>query len=142
MGLDNLPGLNPCLPAGTAIRDEAGRIDCTATQNAGGCPWLNAPDRPAEGALVGMLGTDCWYRGKWGNEILAALGITDDSFYGNDDDGIRKYPAECLDLADRLDAAIPGFTGWTAEMPKTDAVYAAWYLRWAATHCDGLIAWY
>lgn len=175
MGLDNIPREYPCRKQGTAVlvnyHDKDGnpiidpdtgepekRIDCKQTQNAGGCPWLNELNKQDEsirgGRVYGMFGTDCWYRGKHGNYLIAQ--ITDEdpmgdgySFYGDEEDGTIKTVNDCIGTADFigviLDDARDGGTGLT-DTDGDDLVpqlrYAEWYLRWAAEHCGGLFAWY
>lgn len=170
MGLDNMPHTYPCSTQGTAVLvtipvniedpnsdpllDDSGKpvqkIDCQATQLAGGCPWKNA-NPPSEGAVVGLFGTDCWYRGKYGNALLDRYTDADpmgdsQSFYGDDEDSSYKNPESCLFLADLIDAVL---ADWPDNQPEEfpeehhqGLVYAAWYLRWAAENCDGLDAWW
>ncbi len=179
MGLDNFPHEYPCKRQGTAViekrthtwTDDEGKvqsedsypIDCEATADAGGCPFLNA-DPPAEGAVLGMLGTHCWYRGKYGNWLLRALSSNttdidavddlltdygDDNFYGTDADGLHRPAGACLSLADQMESALDERDGKLVfindgeEDDRTaDAKYAIWYLRWVAKECDGMGAWY
>jgi len=166
MGLDNYPHAYPCKTQGSAVLDEEGRIDCKVTQGAGGCPWQNDPDRPKDGSVIGMFGTDCWYRGKYGNWLVQFLVNTEETFYGDQEDATFKSPQSCLVLADLLKGALVelpdehirkrwftaegGFDEETVANPPQDRVdgvrhdlkYAEWYLRWAATHCGGLTCWY
>lgn len=179
MGLDNIPHNYPCKSGGTAVLtprlDREGKafveedgspalvIDCKATQEAGGCPWYNDESRPTDGGVIGMFGTDCWYRGKHGNELLEnVLGISYDetegiSFYGSNEDGSYKSPQECLKLATFIEDAIAD-TEWVADPSTIDCletgieaaaieekdycVYAAWWLRWVAENADGTDCWY
>lgn len=167
MGLDNIPKNYPCKKAGTAILvprvnqegnpllDDNGEavlsIDCHSTQEAGGCPWQNAT-KPATGAVYGMFGTDCWYRGKYGNFLLEEATISDPmgddmSFYGDNEDGTEKSPASCVALADLIATALENYSDedlYDAETAETVAglKYAEWYLRWAAEQADGLVCWY
>lgn len=136
MGLDNYPQTFPCKDRGTALLNDEGGIDCKLTQEAGGCPWLNA-NPPKGGRVIGIFGTDCWYRGKWGNMRLEEAGITAYDFYGDDDN--YKSATECLELADVIAEALPRVTD---EEARTDLAYAEWYLRWAAEETDGLNCWY
>ena len=140
MGLDNIPRTYACVAHETAIKDDEDRIDCQATQEAGGCPWKKAPNRPEKGAVLGMFGTDCWYRGKYGQYLLDEHGIsTDPGFYGDNDDGSQKSVESCLELADEIDAALPNIPEGE---DREGLIYASWYLRWAAAECGGLDAWY
>lgn len=155
MGLDNIPHVLPCTAQGTAVlvedsNDHIQRIDCQATQLAGGCPWKNA-NPPTEGGVIGIFGTDCWYRGKYGNALLdqyteAATMGDNASFYGDDEDSVYKDPESCLALADLIDEVLADWpTEASDEYPEAHRqglAYASWYLRWAAANCDGLDAWY
>jgi hypothetical protein len=82
-------------------------IDCEATQACGGCPYKTALAKQ-DGlgkAVYGMFGTDCWYRGKYGNWLLEDAGIGGDddySFYGNADDSTYKTARSCIELADLI----------------------------------------
>ena len=160
MGLDNIPRQYPCEEK--AIREE-GRIDCVATQNAGFCTWKNEYEsnplvndtRPA----IGIFGTDCWYRGKYGNWLLSVLEDQDDayhttkegySFYGNGDgeeEGIS--PDECLEMskwmADNTELfafqARKNHPDRAQEITK-DWIYASWWLKFVGEKCDGSQVWY
>jgi len=166
MGLDNIPHNYPCKTRGTAVKvprlnnenqpilEEDGsvmtRIDCQATQACGGCPYtteLAKQDQTSIGNPVyGMFGTDCWYRGKWGNHLLAASGISEESnsFYGDNEDGTEKSAESCIQLADMIDEIL--YEGEAliiqGEDARPDLRYASWYLRWAAEYADGLTCWY
>lgn len=156
MGLDNIPNTYPCKAAGTAVMvtqtyedgSTADQIDCEATQACGGCPWKNA-NPPTEGRVYGMLGTDCWYRGKWGNHLISTFFGSDtlDNFYGDSEDGTEKSPESCLHLADMLKGAISTYghdhlLSDEERETKKGLIYAEWYLRWAAAETDGLVCWY
>ena len=178
MGLDNIPHNYPCKSNGTAVMeprlntegqpilDDDGTpmmvINCQATQAAGGCQWLNA-NPPEAGRVTGILGTSCWYRGKYGNYLLEeVLGIAYDetegySFYGSNADGTYKSASECELLADAIEDAIneiewvedpstvdyleTGIEAAAIEY-KAEAEYAEWWLRWVAEHADGSDCWY
>ena len=143
MGLDNIPKEYPCRSKGTAVLVDD-RIDCQATQAAGGCPWLNAGP-PEEGRVLGMFGTDCWYRGKYGNYLLGEeMTMVDEdmthlTFYGDNEDGTEKSADSCLVLADFIKDHI---TEVSDEENHNALVYAQWYLRWVAAECGGLVCWY
>jgi hypothetical protein len=151
VGLDNIPKEYPCRSKGTAVLVEDDRIDCKATQAAGGCPWLNAGP-PEEGRVLGMFGTDCWYRGKYGNYLLAEVTDADpmgdeESFYGDNEDGTEKSPGSCERLAEIIAKAIKTYEpADLAEADKRETYeglkYAEWYLRWVAAECGGLVCWY
>lgn len=99
MGLDNYPRSYPCKSRDTAVMVED-RIDCEATQKAGGCPWKDALGEES-GRVYGMFGTDCWYRGKtgmWMLETLEKAGYEPPiDFYGREEDGLTS--SECLELS-------------------------------------------
>lgn len=161
MGLDNIPKNYPCEAQGTAvivnrtdatgnvILDDDGSvmttINCEATQSCGGCPWKNALP-PTEGRVMGIFGTDCWYRGKYGNALLEEVTSSDPmgdnlSFYGDNEDGTEKSPESCVELADFIDGLLSAMGDDTEEY-KSDLEYASWYLRWSAEVCGGLVCWY
>ena len=172
MGLDNIPKQYPCKTQGTVVMtprlNERGEpvkqqdgddfhlvIDCQATQACGGCPYvneLNKQDKEALGNPVyGMFGTDCWYRGKYGNYLMEAIGYGDSdefSFYGDNEDGTEKSSASCLTLAQVIDEAFDecdeedGVYRMGGEDISPDLRYASWYLKWAAEFADGLVCWY
>lgn len=160
MGLDNFPKNYPCKTQGTAVmvqrKNHEGTllthedgspdmvIDCDGTQACGQCPYKNAFDKSGldGGAVYGMFGTPCWYRGKYGNHLLDLVEIdTDDyNFYGDNEDGTEKSAQSCKSLADAISEALTEFDG--ANEYADELRYAEWYLRWASEKCDGLGAWY
>lgn len=169
MGLDNIPNKYPCETRGTAVKvvrqyDDGTTtelIDCEATMEAWQCPWQealsksNLPDSAKP--TYGILGCPCWYRGKYGNFIIGAIGLKYDepnpSFYGDSEEGTSKSPESCLELADTLDAQIKALemgeatlpennTGYTYEELLGDAKYAAWWIRWVAEEASGSECWY
>lgn len=171
MGLDNMPYTYPCKAQGTAVMEprknkdgediidpDTGEvwvaISCEKTQACGGCPYKNAYEKSGledGGRVYGIFGTDCWYRGKYGNYLLEAIGYGDSddfSFYGDNEDGSHKSPESCLTLADVIDEAFyecdeeDGVYRMGGEDISNDLKYASWYLRWAAETCGGLAAWY
>lgn len=167
MGLDNFPRNYPCKTQGTAITiqrtDREGKpiyeddgspsmsISCENTQACGGCPYKNAYEKSGltGGSVTGMFGTDCWYRGKWGNALLDAIGYSDSfSFYGDNEDGTEKSPQSCREVAQVIDEAFDeceeddGVYRMNGEDITDDLKYASWYLKWASEQCDGLGAWY
>lgn len=166
MGLDNIPQKYPCKKQGTAIiltRKDGGRnvlhnedgsvmnsIDCETTQANGGCPYKNDYEKSTltGGSVTGMFGTDCWYRGKYGNHLLEELGIYDEpsglSFYGAVGDGTHKSPGECNLLADVMEIQVKNYkaSDETREEVTESITYAIWYLRWAALNTEGLDCWY
>lgn len=145
MGLDNLPAKLPCITQKTAIYvdgDPEGVVDCAETTEACGCPFNDAKDRPETGAVHGIFGSPCWYRGKYGNALIEEYGSYDEiigvSFYGTSDEGTYKDPDECRMLATYLDELVPE----AKEEHQADLVYAAWWLEWVAEHGDGSYCWY
>ncbi len=166
MGLDNIPNKYPCKTRGTAIitprltkegdpiLEEDGTpvtaIDCQATQENGGCPYKNDYEKSglSGGAIYGIFGTDCWYRGKYGNYLVEELGIYDEteglSFYGALGDNSHKPAYECNLLANVMEEALETYEGEpeNADEVKESIAYAIWYLRWAALNTEGLDCWY
>jgi hypothetical protein len=132
---------------GTLLTDEDGSpsmaIDCDATQACGQCPYQNAFIKSGldGGAVYGMFGTPCWYRGKYGNHLLELAGVDNDThnFYGDNEDGTEKSAQSCEELAETISEALTEVDGedWIGELR-----YAEWYLRWVAKECDGMSAWY
>lgn len=154
MGLDNIPKNYPCKAKGSAVTvqvmagdEQIDQIDCKATQEAGGCPYLNA-NPPTEGRVYGMLGTDCWYRGKYGNHLLETVhGSPSQSFYGDNEDGTEKSAESCVRLANYIKGILALYDDSEPldeeQMAvKIGLIYAEWYLRWAAEQADGLVCWY
>jgi hypothetical protein len=149
MGLDNYPHRYPCKTAGTAVLDGDGRIDCAATQERDGCPWKAA--RLGDGAAYGMFGTDCWYRGKEGQYLIAALTeagaqlpeALENGFFGDDD---YLTPDYCRQLATWMEDHGEQFLATDYARRSEHAAhvyaYAARWLRFAADHCDGAKAWW
>jgi hypothetical protein len=169
MGLDNIPSKYPCETRGTAVKvvrqyddgTNAELIDCEATMEAWQCPWqeaLSKANLPEEAKpTYGMLGCPCWYRGKWGNFVISAIGAgyeePHQSFYGDMDDGCYKTPESCIETAEAIENAVAnietGFipmpennTGYTETELLADAKYASWWLRWAAEEASGSACWY
>lgn len=183
MGLDNIPRKYPCQTGGTAVmtfplwwteapadrraaflvdHDEPDlAINCPSTQAAGGCPYRNA--HPPQGSVLGMFGTDCWYRGQYGADLINRYlpGINGDVLYGTHEDpesGPYLTADECHNLADRIHAALsatpdsaladrrsadnPDPDDETPASVRKELEYLAWYLRWAADNTDGLTAWF
>lgn len=162
MGLDNIPKNYPCKTKGTAVlvarkNHQTGEdiidpdtnqpmmsIDCEATQACGGCPWKNAYEASnlEAGPTTGMFGTDCWYRGKYGNYLIETLGgfeADDLSFYGDNEDGTEKSVYSCISTADYIDELL---AETFAPEIAADARYASWWLRWVADEADGSVCWY
>jgi hypothetical protein len=165
MGLDNIPYDYPCVSRGLAIYvdeiNEDGTVkrherdglpvkrwSCQATQEAGQCPIMHDKTRPTEGAVVGMFGTDCWYRGKWGYAVASQLGVEADELYG--DEAGRIDPDMCWSLAgiitDALETYLSEHGKFLSEDGESDlepdARYMIWWLGYMAEECDGAKAWY
>lgn len=162
MGLDNIPKEYPCVQAGIAIMtpaDDDGNqhIDCNATREAGQCPHaIHFNDQP--GIALGIFGTPCWYRGKYGNALLMTAATPDDQpptdFYGDDD---TVTPELSQALADWMRARAEKFMkGLEAEIADQSAAeaketrarayedfkYAADWLEWSGKNCGGSVAWW
>ena len=148
---DGEGGRVPAMSEGVRLTTE--RISCDETVAADGCPFTNA--NPPPGQVTGMLGTYCWYRGKYGNALIRALSgldmddfsgdTDDDNFYGTDPDGNYRPPEACVSLADQMESALDerGGTLVAHDEDVTDeAKFAIWYLRWVAAECNGMGAWY
>ena len=156
MGLDNIPKKYPCI--GNEIRDSEGRIDCQKNQETGRCTWKNEYESELRlkeaGPTYGMLGTDCWYRGKWGNALLDLLGESVNhnySFYGNGfengDEGIA--PEECLEISEFMDEYVEEFAYIVGKkFPDqskgyiNDYIYASWWLKFIGNFGEGSQVWY
>lgn len=168
MGLDNIPKNYPCKTKGTAVlvartNRETGEpitdpdtnepmtsIDCEATQACGGCPWKSAHEAAGQpgGAVYGMLGTDCWYRGKYGEWLISEFTVADPmgenyTFYGDNEDGTEKSADSCLHLADFIDDIVAdGPHQLDGEDVTEQLRYAAFWMRWVGEEADGAICWY
>ena len=171
MGLDNIPRVYACRMEGTAITnpltigdETTEQVNCTATIEAGGCPWHRDLGELA-GGVTGIFGTHCWYRGKSGMAMIALLPDENQhaphqGFYGPDSNGLD--PDQCRELADWMadraemwsrvantDIADNGYGDGQPEKNEElhrDAVlrwrYAVAWLRWVAEHCNGTDAWW
>jgi hypothetical protein len=163
--LDNIPYQYPCRKNGTAIlkslaMDRPGDepvVDCDATQAADGCPWKQAVDKDRGTAILGMFGADCWYRGKYGEHLLALLHEhghePPGSFYGPQDglraDGLvvltasycRELSAWMKDHAEVFASLLEG--DQQSRKEELDRYrYAAWWLDWVAGAGHGAKAWW
>lgn len=162
MGLDNIPHTYPCKTQGTAVivkmidrqtggpyTDEDGntvdQIDCDETMACGGCPWRNAlGGRP--GAVYGILGTACWYRGKYGFAMLDALGIDGEVLYGDADgrispDKARALASEMFDAQSNDEWTRNDRIMWEDENVAAEYWYLHDWLLWTAMECEGFDAW-
>jgi hypothetical protein len=171
MGLDNIPNTYPCERLGTAvmvdIRDREGnpvineatglnekRVDCDETIAQGKCPHKLALEKSGitDASVLGMFGTYCWYRGKYGNYLLSQLGEDAFDFYGDNEDGTYKSPSSCLITAEVMEDAFHEqvnnngtFYEAGTDEPYDIAPqirYAIWWLRWVANECNGARCWY
>jgi len=163
MGLDNYPDEYPCIARGVAVykpqTDKDGQplyhsdgtvkkqFSCQLTQEAGACPWKNHPTRPAEGAVYGMLGTDCWYRGKYGTYLLEALDVDNESFlYGDESYRIGEEELRTMSkfILDRLDEVVDAAGKFIheGEDRAPDIKYLSWWLEFMADESGTVIAWF
>lgn len=162
MGLDNIPYNYPCKVGGTAVMvnmknretgedyiDEEGntvpQIDCKATQECGGCTWKQDLGN-LEGAVKGIFGTDCWYRGKYGAYLLSITEVDDTPLWGDVDGHVSA--SECHGMADEMEERLAGSQAVVSirdgetEDVTTEYVYFAKWLRWVADKCGGSTAWF
>jgi hypothetical protein len=161
MGLDNIPREYPC--AAKATRDSDNRIDCAKTQEENNCPWKNEKEsNPMVNNIdkvASMFGTDCWYRGKYGNFLLDILHDKVDqfenyeyTFYGEDDDGLdTDY---CFDMAkwmrDNTEKFAFNAKKYTEENQSNgnvkdyidDWAYAIWWLEFVGKTSNGSAVWW
>lgn len=159
MGLDNIPNNYPCKTNGTAVMvkmidqrtgepyiDENGetvdQINCDSTMECGGCPWkVRLGDRA--GSVLGIFGTHCWYRGKYGVSLLSMLDMDAEALYGNSDHKVtvpvlRELIAE---MDERLDYTEP-VIGPNGSDLRDDYRYLRDWMEFVADECDGAEAWY
>lgn len=161
MGLDNMPMTYPCVKENSAIMKD-GRIDCEATIKADQCPYRrekeNDPLTKDMRSVYGMFGTDCWYRGKYGNYLLKTMQdfnplfpYDEDGFYGDTEDGISED--ECLTMSDVMLNFTESWVHYVdtkaefgnKEERKTlidDWIYAAWWLKFVSNYGEGSGVWY
>lgn len=167
MGLDNIPNQYACKKQDVAVMSEDGRIDCSATIKSGKCPHNNMKnnDPLIKDTIIplGMLGTNCWYRGKYGAYLLEQMKnhIKDFSYdvntlYGNElEDGNSGLSAdECLSISKEM---IEYSEAWVHYVKTNSEVagnlnkekdliddwsYLAWWLKFVGQECDGSISWY
>jgi hypothetical protein len=161
MGLDNIPREYPC--AAKATRDSDNRIDCVKTQEQGNCTWKNQKENDPMvkdiDRAAGIFGTDCWYRGKYGNFLLDVLHDKinqfenyEYDFYGEGDDGLdTDY---CFDMAKWMRDNTEQFAfnakkyvdgNQSNEDVKNyinDWVYAIWWLEFVGKTSNGSAVWW
>ena len=167
MGLDNIPREYPC--AAKATRDSDNRIDCVKTQEENNCPWKNEKENSPMvkniGKTVGIFGTDCWYRGKYGNFLLDILEHKEGdevrdtyyehpySWYGQDDDGLdTDY---CFDMAKWMRDNTEKFAYKASKYIDSEQLengsvkdyiddwsYAVWWLEFVGKTSNGSAVWW
>lgn len=169
MGLDNIPHQYPCEKQGIVSYENNGQIDCDTTKGKGNCPWQNEYEKAIvlkeAKPTYGMFGTSCWYRGKYGNWLLSLLegdpnSYTDTkySFYGegmgeDDPDSKGMSAAYCLEMHEYMRDNTEKFAlrareyaakedGGDEKEYINDWLYATWWLKFAAEHCEGSSIWY
>ena len=167
MGLDNMPMVYPCVKEKTAIMND-GRIDCEATQKANQCPYQREllSDPMLENAIpvYGMFGTDCWYRGKYGNFLLEQMNNFNnefpydiDGFYGDIGEGEDGQGGisedECLTMSEEMVKFSESWVHYvntkssaqSEEERKNlinDWLYASWWLKFVGNYGEGSGVWY
>jgi len=156
MGLDNIPNAYACKKAGTAVLDEDGRIDCKKTQEQDLCPWKSQLEISGieQRVVLGMFGTDCWYRGKYAQALISEYDAPF-SFYGEvqgvDDDGnedLGLNSEQCLEMSEWMKDIVDNNDVYSAEHNepeweyREDWLYIAWWLEFVAKNCDGFYSWY
>jgi hypothetical protein len=111
--------------------------------------------------VYGMFGTDCWYRGKYGNSMLADMkkynsdfdNEMPSDFYGNTKEGIDADT--CIEMSDVMFQYMEAWSFVVNKMVKTgelpeqnkesyikDWIYAAWWLKFVGNTSDGSVVWY
>ena len=169
MGLDNIPHQYPCEKQGIASLTDDGLIHCDETKAKGNCPWKNEYEKAITlkeaNPTYGMLGTSCWYRGKYGNWLLELLEGNPDSyadtkysFYGegidkDDQDSEGMSVDYCLDMHKYMKENTEEFAykareyvikedGGDEKELINDWLYATWWTKFAAEYCEGSSIWY
>jgi hypothetical protein len=151
MGLDNIPTYYACKNQGTAIIDVDGRIDCQLTQQKGCCPWKNELEKSnvTQKVVLGIFGTDCWYRGKYAEALTSEYDNAPHSFYGAiqsmDDDGNTEEglsPDQCIELSEWMDDIYDDYGADFDPEIVDDWKYISWWLTFVANNCDGFRSWY
>jgi len=172
MGLDNIPHEYPCRKQGIASFTYDGRIDCDTTKEKGNYPWQNEYEKTIllkeATPTYGMLGTSCWYRGKYGNGLLSLLehgnfDVYADTKYtffgegmGEDKPDSEGMSADyCLEMHEYMRDNTEKFAlrarehvgkededGGDEKEYINDWLYATWWVKFAAEHCEGSSIWY
>ena len=172
MGLDNIPGIYPCKREGTAVYSDNEQISCDKTIEVGGCPYHNekSKDPIVSGinGVTGIVGVDCWYRGKYGNYLLYLMSKYNPpmDFYGlgltNElgEEGISEE--DCLALSNWMKDHIEAFAKEVelaiesgsisvsendskqevAQQMIRDWIYASWWLWFVSEFAEGSAIWY
>lgn len=171
MGLDCVPETYACEAEDTQVKDEDGEFSCRLTIEAGMCPWKREVSKTdfANGAVGGMFGTPCWYRGKHGQWMIDLLTSSDHEitnpfpdFYGGHEipewaeDGQYEqgfaFPSDCLSLAEWFDKHTDDYVKAVKvnatqyynsdDEAVTDWKYASWWLKFCAEYTDGFAPWF
>jgi len=170
MGLDNIPSTYACKNQGTAVMiplldkdskpviDENGLpevgLSCEKTQEAGGCPWKTVLG-DKDGQALGIFGTDCWYRGKYGVWLLEQVGLESHVLYGEGTEVGAGYLSESdlmsvyngiealftEDDGTRITKYIINDNGADRDI-GADLWYLAEWCRFTAKYCGGAESWY
>ena len=158
MGLDNIPKNYPCKANGTAVMDKmidqrtgepyinengetVDQINCDSTMECGGCPWkVRLGDQT--GSVLGILGTHCWYRGKYGVRLLSMLDMDAEALYGDENQEVtvpvlRELIAE---MDERVDYSQP--ITIDGDDIVDDYRYLRDWMEFVADECGGAVAWY
>jgi len=108
MGLDNIPNPYPCTGKETTIRTIDDKLDCNSMIEKKVCPFYDSNH------AVGILGTNCWYRGKVIAYELEALGHEDlsDEFYQD------KENHELPELKSELESILKNLESLSEEEKK------------------------
>jgi hypothetical protein len=148
MGLDNIPNVYACQKAGTAVLNEEGKIDCKLTQEQDLCPWKSQLEISGieQRVVLGMFGTDCWYRGKYAQALISDYDAPYD-FYGevqsvdeDDNENLGLNPDQCIEMSQWMEDVCNN--EYVDPKVKEDWVYIAWWLKFVANSCDGFFSWY
>ena len=167
MGLDNIPASYACKNQNVAILDDENRIDCQATIEAGKCPLMNKKntDPLIKDAVIplGMFGTNCWYRGKYGAYLLEQMvnfnpdfSYDENTLYGHEfaDESDGLTADECLEVSEEMFHYAESWVHYVKTKSNVagkleeeknlinDWVYLAWWLKFVGENCDGMNSWY
>jgi hypothetical protein len=154
MGLDNIPGVYACVKQEVAIKTIDGLVDCEKTILAGKCPYVNEKQANPKvrdiQPVSGWLGTECWYRGKYGNYLLDLFKSNDSdvdySFYGaKENDGMDSV--ESIEFSQWMKDNTEKFAYIVSQETESielvkQWIFAAWWLEFVALNCEGFETWY